>query len=169
MKTYVALTAILAACFCHVHAQPENSLSTSLETRFAADFPDATNTRWTHTSNVTLASFLSKGEVYVAYYDAKENPIATARRIMEPTLLPLLVRQALGESCQRLGGDIKMGPIFELVIAHSTQYIVSVEGPKMTYTFKFDTMGNRAVLKKGPTRRYGEAIPAPYLARDPRF
>lgn len=167
MKKNLVLTAMLAVCLCHLQAQPENRITTSLAEKFAADFPHAINPRWKHVSGVSLASFLSNGEVYVAYYNAGERRIATARKIATPTMLPLLVRQALEESCNRLGEDAKMGPIFELVIGNSTRYIVSAEGKKTMCTFKFDTMGNRAVLAKRPATQYATPTPAPYIALKP--
>jgi hypothetical protein len=169
MKKNVVLTAMLAICLCHLQAQPEDRITTTLASQFAADFPKATNARWTKSSGVTLASFLSDGEVFIAYYDASEQHIATARKVAEPDKLPLLVRQALDESCKKLGEKTQMGPIFELVIGSSTRYIVSVEGQEKTCTFRFDTMGNRAIVDKRPTTRHGATTPTPYLARDPRL
>ncbi|HLT80937.1 MAG TPA: hypothetical protein VKZ86_07895 [Cyclobacteriaceae bacterium] len=168
MKKTIVLTALLAACFCHLQAQPEDRIPTTLATRFAADFPHADSPRWTRdVSGVALASFQSNGEVMVAYYDAREHRIATARKVAQPQL-PLLVRNALDESVNKLGSDTRMGPIFELVIASATHYIVSVEGREKTCTFKFDPTGNRTVMHKRASTRPGAAAPQPYLARQPK-
>ncbi len=151
MKTNVVLTAILAICLCHAQAQPEALISPSLADKFAAEFPDATNLRWTIASGVTLASFLSGDQFLIVYYDTGGQRLATERKVSDPILLPILVRQALDKSCDRLGTDIRMGPVFELVIGSSTQYLVSVENREKIYALKFDTMGNRTVMNKRPS------------------
>lgn len=169
MKKNIVLTALLAVCFCHLKAQPDDRIPTTLASQFAADFPHATNPRWTQASGVTLASFFSDGEVYVAYYDASERRIAIARKIAEPSLLPLLVRQALDESCEKLGAGTKQGPIFELVIGNTARYVVTVEGRKKMCTFTFDSMGNRTVKNMRTITRPGAETPTPMIAREPQF
>jgi hypothetical protein len=168
MKKTIALIAMLVVSFCRLQAQSEDRISTSLAAKFAAEFPRATNPRWTHDEGFALASFLADGDYYVAYYDKSEQRIALARKVADAELLPLHVKQALDESCEKLGDSIRMGPIFELVTAGTTHYIVSVEGREKTCTFSIDPTGNRTVMDKRPTQRFQAGAPEPYIAREPR-
>lgn len=169
MKKNIILTVMLAVCLCHLKAQPEESISPTLASKFADEFPYATNLRWTQGPGVTMASFLSEGECLIAYYDAGEQRVAIGRKVAEAIQLPILVRDALSESCKKLGEGIRMGPIFELAMDNSTLYVVSVEGDDKVCTFKFDTMGNRTLVSKRPAGRGNLATPTPYIAREPRF
>jgi hypothetical protein len=162
MKKTIALIAMLVVSFCRLQAQSENRISNSLAAKFA------TSPRWTHDEGFALALFQSDGEVYVAYYDKSETRIALARKVTRTDQLPLHVKDALDKSCDDLGDSIKMGPIFELITASSTNYVVTVEGRAKTCTFRFDPMGNRIVMSKKPTRHYEGGIPEPVIARDRR-
>ncbi|HEY8513789.1 MAG TPA: hypothetical protein VIL31_17655 [Cyclobacteriaceae bacterium] len=168
MKKTIVLLAMLVVSFCRLQAQSEDRISNSLAAKFAADFPDATDPRWARDEGFDLAYFFSDGNLYVAYYDKTENRVALARKVASRTQLPLHVQQALDESCEKLGDSTRLGPIFELITAGSTHYVVSVEGREKTCTFSFDPSGNRAIMEKRPTQRYGPGAPEPYIAREPR-
>lgn len=146
MKNPIILTAALMLCLCHVQAQPETNVSASLEGKHLQAFGTADNISWHRTNRVTYAMFSYQDQSWLAYYDNNEQLVATARKISQPGL-PILVAQGI-EAFQHKKGQMKLGPVFELIQDGTARYLVKMEGEQEGYTLTFDSMGNRTTIDK---------------------
>lgn len=135
-------------CLCHLWAQPAFEASTSLIEKHAQEFRTAKNVRWDHSDQVTFAQFSYQDQFWVAYYDANEQLVATARKVNDLRNLPIRVGESLEEFRQQRAAGMKTAAAYELIQRGYTQYLINLDGEREMYTLIFDSMGGRISSRK---------------------
>lgn len=149
MKKSIVVTVLLLVGISALRAQQEVAPSPEIASKFAEQFTEATNVKWSKVGTVLVARFNNQKSFRIAYYDQAGDLIAKGRKISEAQL-PMNVYedlQSIKNDWKSKSGKLAMGSIYEFLRqSGETEYVTTLENDQHTMTLS--TAGGKLGIRK---------------------